>query len=404
LAKEKTCRYRDVETVQVANLEKGRKPMTRHAEIAGGGIAGLGLAGMLAAAGWSVRVHETSAEIRETGAGIYMRNNSLQVFEEYGIDATLEPQGSKIVRSQFRDRHGRINQEFALDGLARLHVYPRQVLIEELEQFARANGAEIVLESTAAAAEPDGVLVMADGRRLEADLVVAADGGRSKVRDSVITGATHRELGTRVNRHFITNRNITPEPMAVQHWSGRKRIGVAPTGDSATYVYLVMPAGDRRATELPLDVDVWSDAFPALRQELEEIAATPIVTQFPYSIVRCPRWHLGKVAVIGDAATGLPPTLGQGAGLAIMNARALALALDRVADVTGALAYWEQEVRFISDTTQLWSYRYDQFSRGWPAALNFLRPPVMWFLRHGLNFNERMRIADRGLGITALHP
>jgi flavin-dependent dehydrogenase len=44
----------------------------RHAEIAGGGIAGLNAAIVLARCGWSVRVHERAPEIRETGAGIFL--------------------------------------------------------------------------------------------------------------------------------------------------------------------------------------------------------------------------------------------------------------------------------------------------------------------------------------------
>ncbi len=38
--------------------------MTRHTEVAGGGIAGLSLATMLVKDGWSVRIHERLAEIR----------------------------------------------------------------------------------------------------------------------------------------------------------------------------------------------------------------------------------------------------------------------------------------------------------------------------------------------------
>jgi 2-polyprenyl-6-methoxyphenol hydroxylase-like FAD-dependent oxidoreductase len=40
-----------------------------HAEIAGAGISGLTAAAALAKAGWRVRVHERSEELREIGAG-----------------------------------------------------------------------------------------------------------------------------------------------------------------------------------------------------------------------------------------------------------------------------------------------------------------------------------------------
>jgi 2-polyprenyl-6-methoxyphenol hydroxylase-like FAD-dependent oxidoreductase len=110
---------------------------------------------------------------------------------------------------------------------------------------------------------------------------------------------------------------------------------------------------------------------------------------------------LGRVAIVGDAAHGLPPTLGQGAGLTIMNARGLATALERKSTVEEALVYWESEVRFISDATQRWSAIFDWFSREWPMALDFARPAIM--KAFGLKaLNDRMRIADRGLRMTAL--
>jgi 2-methyl-3-hydroxypyridine 5-carboxylic acid dioxygenase len=51
-----------------------------HAEIAGGGIAGLSCAVILARHGWSIRVHERAPDIREGGTGIYLKNNATEVF------------------------------------------------------------------------------------------------------------------------------------------------------------------------------------------------------------------------------------------------------------------------------------------------------------------------------------
>jgi 2-polyprenyl-6-methoxyphenol hydroxylase-like FAD-dependent oxidoreductase len=56
----------------------------RHAEIAGGGLAGLTVATALAQRGWSVRVHERGRELREIGAGIFMWENAVRVLEQIG--------------------------------------------------------------------------------------------------------------------------------------------------------------------------------------------------------------------------------------------------------------------------------------------------------------------------------
>lgn len=59
-----------------------------HAEVVGAGFVGLTVAARLAQAGWSVRVHERSSEIRAFGAGIWIWDNGVQVL--HAIDAADE--------------------------------------------------------------------------------------------------------------------------------------------------------------------------------------------------------------------------------------------------------------------------------------------------------------------------
>src|SRR5262245_14030505 len=375
--------------------------MKRHAEIAGGGIGGLGSAVMLARKGWSVRVHERSPEIREIGTGIYIKNNAIEVLEEIGIFERLIPNGVKLERSQVVDRAGYIVQDRALAGRTRVHAFLRQALIEALRDAAEEAGVEIVTGSTATAADPAGELLLEDGRRLRADLVIAADGVRSKLRDSLGVGGRYRWLPTIVNRYLIPSREITPDRVTREHWSNRCRIGITPCGDDLTYVYQVCPEWDEAAAALPNDVAFWSSAFPRLRRVFEILSQTE-ASRHKFSMVRCPRWQKGRVAIIGDAAHGLPPTLGQGVGLTLMNARALTVALGRNRAVEEALPAWEAAIRGISDKTQRWAMRYDFFTRQWPTPLWFMRPAIIWAFRAVPALNRRMRVADQGLSLTAL--
>lgn len=373
--------------------------MQRHAEIAGGGIGGLGLGLMLARHGWTVRVHERSSEIREVGAGIYIKNNSIRVFEHYGIYPQLEPLGTQLQYARIRDAEGRVMQQRPLVGHHRVLVLPRQSLVDVLAASAQEAGVEIVTGSQIVGAETDGALIDARGRRFAADLVVAADGFRSKVRDSLNIGARSRELGTLINRYLVATRSFTEEAVTTEHWSGPRRIGITPSGAGHSYAYVVMPRGDAGGSRLPLDVADWSRSHPALKTELA-IFAESEVTQYPYVLVHCPRWSVGRVAIIGDAAHGLPPTLGQGAGLTLMNSHALAQIVSEASDVEQGLAEWERTVRFISDATQRWAVRYDRFTRQWPQSLRMLRPAIVWAFGNLRFLNDRMRIADRGLAAT----
>jgi 2-polyprenyl-6-methoxyphenol hydroxylase-like FAD-dependent oxidoreductase len=356
---------------------------------------------MLAQQGWTVRVHERSPEIREVGTGIFIKNNAIEVLEDIGIFDRLMPTGVKLERSQVLDRSGHIMQDRALAGKSRVHAFLRQTLIEVLREAAERAGVEIVTGSTAIAADRAGDLLLADGRRLRADLVIAADGVRSKIRDSLGVGGSHRWLPTIVNRYLISSREITPDLVTREHWSNRCRIGITPCANDLTYVYQVCPEWDETAIALPNNVAFWSSAFPRLRPVFEILSQTE-ASRHNFSVVRCPRWQKGRVAIIGDAAHGLPPTLGQGVGLTLMNSRALVVALGRNRAVEDALPAWETAVRAISDKTQRWAMRYDFFTRQWPTPLGFMRPAIVWAFRAVPALNRRMRIADHGLKLSAL--
>src|SRR4051812_50093833 len=104
--------------------------MKGHAEIAGGGIGGLALGTMLRQRGWTVRVHERSAEIREIGAGIYIKQNSIRVMEEVGMFPQLAARGVRLQQARLKDPQGRVLLTRPHDTEAtRVYVFSRQALI-----------------------------------------------------------------------------------------------------------------------------------------------------------------------------------------------------------------------------------------------------------------------------------
>src|SRR5580698_8365500 len=146
----------------------------RHAEIVGAGFAGLTAACALSQRGWSVRVHERADRLRTTGAGIYIYENGLRVLEAVGAyEAAVE--GAPFAHTrEVRDGDDRLISVHRWAG-SRVFSVVRQHVINALADAARRAGAEIVTNSAAGSATSDGELVMADGRRLKADLIVGAD-------------------------------------------------------------------------------------------------------------------------------------------------------------------------------------------------------------------------------------
>ena len=79
-----------------------------HAEIAGGGIAGLVAAAALAQRGWSVRVHERADHMRAYGAAIFAWYNLMRVLKAVGAYDEAVVGASPFVVRGSRDARNRV--------------------------------------------------------------------------------------------------------------------------------------------------------------------------------------------------------------------------------------------------------------------------------------------------------
>jgi 2-polyprenyl-6-methoxyphenol hydroxylase-like FAD-dependent oxidoreductase len=334
-----------------------------HAEIVGAGFAGLTAACALAQRGWSVRVHERADRLRTTGAGIYIYENGLRVLEKLGAyDAAVK--GAPFAHTrEVRDDKNRTISVHRWQGNTRVFSIVRQTVIEALAEQARRAGAEIAFNSTGVAASPDGELILADGRKLRADLVIAADGTGSRVRDSLNLVARRKYLPdgcTRLLIDKIPEERGQDGATTIEYWSGSRRVLYTPCSETEIYIALTMLDTDTLAKTTPVDRDAWRRWFPHLSSLIARLGDGRY-DRFEY--IRLKRWSSGRVAVIGDAAHALPPNIGQGGGCAMMNALSLSVYLDREVNVPQALAAWETNERTITEHTQRIS-----LMLGWPTT------------------------------------
>lgn len=339
------------------------------AAVVGAGIGGLAAAAALARSGWGVRVYERAAEAREFGAGIYLKENSLRPLDATGTSDLLAGQGVKLEEVRILDEKGR---PVAVRDVRteRVIVTLRSTLHGALADLATQAGAELVTRASVVAASPEGVVRFADGSTTRADLVVGADGFHSAVREGLGLGRRVRTLGDGATRVLVPRSG--EEHVSTEHWSGTRRVGIAPCSADHTYVFLIGPERDRRATALPVDVAYWSAAFPHLRELLERVPPTSGV-HHAHSYALCRSWVQGRVALIGDAAHAQPPNLGQGAGLAIANAFALAAELQGAASVEEGLRAWNARAFPVARNVQRLTTWYDHLGYQCPRTVAPLR-------------------------------
>jgi 2-polyprenyl-6-methoxyphenol hydroxylase-like FAD-dependent oxidoreductase len=327
------------------------------AEVVGGGIAGLVASVELARRDWTVTVHERSSALRASGNGLPIFENGLRILEALGLGEGIETRGHQLNRWRIFRSSGQKVVEYepyqATGG--RIVMFQRQALIDLLSGAAIEAGVTIAVGSKVVGADRNGTIMLEGGERRDADLVIAADGIHSVVRRSV-AGALplgrHRKGAIRLlipihagdfpdgNDRTATEYNDT---------SGR-RIGLLPCSSDVMYMILVALLSDAEAQAVPIRPELWKATFPTLGKFIDRVGASGHYDE--YHSIFPPAWHFGNCALVGDAAHGMTPALGQGANSAMMTAYALGASNFSLGPMPAVLARWETQLRPLIDFTQ----------------------------------------------------
>ena len=345
-----------------------------HAEIAGAGFGGLVAAIALARAGWSVRVHERTPFVRSEGYGIAVHRNGILVLQSLGVFNDIQTGAVRVSHLETRLADGSLTSQVPAKLTYRIS---RQRMIGVLQEHAVRAGVDLVVDSEVESALPEGVLVLKDGTRLNADLVLGADGVHSKVRDSLQLLDRRVMLPDGAMRFVFpvdaAQTRIDPKvgAPAIEYWSGSRRVIWNACAPDQIYIAMSCLASDTLGQRGPLDLRSWQTAFPALADAIGRMATTvqwDSVRWVRFQTIRLRRWSQGKVALIGDAAHAMPPNLGQGGGCAMMNALSLAASVSNADRIEDALATWEARERPLTEHTQKWSRMYSATTQ-WPQWL-----------------------------------
>jgi 2-methyl-3-hydroxypyridine 5-carboxylic acid dioxygenase len=327
-----------------------------HAEIAGGGFAGLATAVALRQRGWTVRVHEKASELRAFGAGIYLWHNGLRALASIGaLDEVLRGSVRPPIYETRRDNET-VSKE-PLPGMA-WRVMTRQTLYAAILAAARREGVDVLVNSEVVSADPAGSITLASGQTLLADLVVGADGVASNVRDSIGFAQDRRTSRDGITRLLVPRLKQQLGPgewdNVIDFWNFEPRvlrILYSPCNEEELYLALMAPSDDPEGSQVPIKLELWTRIFPQLTPVLEAAArSSGRYDRYQTTVVE--RWARGNVALVGDAAHAMCPALAQGAGCAMVNGLRLAMTLEKHPVVAEALEVWEAEMRPLTDRCQ----------------------------------------------------
>ncbi|MFE9774589.1 FAD-dependent monooxygenase [Streptomyces sp. NPDC005931] len=317
----------------------------RRAVVIGAGIGGLTAAAALHRKGVRVTVLERAGSLEPVGAAISLAPNALRGLDVIGLGDDIRALSAWQGDGGLRAPSGRwLSRSSAAAAAERfggpLVLLHRATLVDHLAARIPAGAVRTAAEATvldpgdahrpARVGTPDG--------ELEADLVVAADGIHSGVRRVLFPDHPGTEYSG-----FTTWRVVVPLPgvrfSSHETWGPGRIWGTHPLKDGRVYAYgaAVAPAGRRAAdekAELLRRYGDWHDPIPAV---LAAVRPEDVLRHDVHHITRpLPAFHRGRVALVGDAAHAMPPTLGQGGNQAVEDAVTLAHHAEDLAAYTAA--------------------------------------------------------------------
>jgi 2-polyprenyl-6-methoxyphenol hydroxylase-like FAD-dependent oxidoreductase len=324
--------------------------VTTRAIVAGAGIGGLAAGIALRRVGFEVTVLERSSAPREVGSGIVIQPNGVRALEALGVPA---PAMSGLQGISLRTSSGRHLSETPIGSYR--ERYGSEVMV-----VARSDLHSLLIETlgrdrVTAAAEVAGYEIgtgqvtvkLRDGRRLEADLLIGADGLRSAVRAQMLGDGEPRYLGCTAWRATTDLAGSGLQGgQGLNWWGPGAEFGVLPMGRT---VYWFATANAAPGGDDPPGagrIQALLDRFGGWEAPIADlIASTPpdaILRNDLYDRPPARRWLDGPVALLGDAAHPMAPNAAQGACQALEDAAALGAALGEGRPIGSGLAAYQR--------------------------------------------------------------
>ncbi len=364
----------------------------RRALIAGAGIGGLSAALCLARADFEVSIFEQAPRLEEVGAGLQLSPNASVILRRLGVlerlrAAALEPRAIRVRRA----RDGHLLAVLPLEDAEWRWGAP--YLLAHRADLQRALVAAVAAEPRVAlrtgtavtdfSASRDAVTIaLEDGEAATGDLLICADGVRSRLRERLVGAARVVPSARRTAwRALVPAASVAPELLQPDSnlWlgPGAHVVHYPLRGGSVVNLVAVLDTAPKVAPRegawsTPGDPAFLERRFAGWAAPLRDlIAAAPDWRIWPL-VERAPlaRWTQGRVALLGDAAHPMLPFLAQGAAQAIEDASALGDALSAAVDVERGLVAYETMRRARADRVQRQSHAQGTiYHLSGPAAL-----------------------------------
>jgi 2-polyprenyl-6-methoxyphenol hydroxylase-like FAD-dependent oxidoreductase len=308
--------------------------------VVGGGIAGGVLSLGLAQKGVEVVLVDLRSELGGVGHGITLQGTALKAFQAVGIYDRLAEHGFAFSHLRMKSPDGHTIMEIPtppmggpdLPGtMGALRGDLADILADEVTKA----GVDVRLGTTitsfddqGGSADPRVVVTLSDGSTETVDLLVGADGIRSKVRSMMGITDEPKPVGMGIWR-TVAKRPAEMDCSELYFGGPKYKAGYTPISEDLCYAFLLEENLDRsylgegpRGAELKERGQGYGGIWGQVRDSLADDAI--VNYQWIEAICVESPWYRGRTIIIGDAAHACPPLIAQGAAMCAEDAVILA--------------------------------------------------------------------------------
>ena len=372
--------------------------------ISGAGISGLTLALSLEKRGIPYFIFDSETKNAKFGSGTLLTPNATRIYRQLGVLDKILENSQRIYSWGFVDRKFRLLKRIdfsALEtapgahhlGIHRANL--RNILLEAIPESRfkwSAKASNIRMNEN----DIELTLIFDDGLKknenLKVDWLIGADGIQSEIRKLIYPEIKPEFAGSTVWRGILPKSEWDEAGEdAYEAWVDGARFGVISIGLKNVMWFSVIsqnsPLGNKK-----LKKEEWVSFVGRLDKRLlslvEKTDEKDINQTDVYEIRVKEPWRQKRVIIVGDAAMGATPNMGQGVNPAIEDAYGLAVAFEK----TSALKEIDRFLEKRKNKTE----KLERMSKIMEGAVN-VKNPTLARIRNAIMRLTPDRIAELGL-------
>lgn len=325
--------------------------------VAGGGPTGMTAALEAASHGYTVTLVAPRGAMAGDERTTALMRPAIDLLSEMGLWTEIEEHAAPLRTMRIVDGTNRLvraptvtfdSHEIEQDAFG--YNIPNRALNDALSKAVEKTGSIRLLDSKVSSATfgaDHATVVLMDGQKIDARLVVAADGAKSLLRDAAGIGA--RNWSYPQSAIVLTFEHSKPHNFISTefHTESGPFTQVPMAGNRSSLVWVVDPTNADRITllkpeELAREVESRMDSM------LGKVSNVTKAQAWPLSGMIAHRFSAGRVVLVGQAAHMFPPIGAQGLNLGLRDIADLGRALSSAGDDPGTFSVTSHYARLRS--------------------------------------------------------